>query len=307
MQISENCAPNFSMSLCPCRALLLTMLLSSGVVLAQEVGECEAQHSDCVSLMQRTGLTVKHGSPRARVDEAKSRNVTGQLEPVYANGAPVPLDANGNPVTYVFTTSTTTMSPFILNTSNLTVNEDDIGSVWGRIANETVIAGGPFGLQMQPADGAPPYNAPAPPPPTLEEVNATNATTELESLNLTLEEQLIANLSSLDDAEGKETLKPLKKKTLTKKMKEVREKASLDCQVGDWGPWSPCQIIGGDMTESKQISRMRNIVQNQLPGGKPCGLRYESALCEDSEDPLDVPGDTAHEFMQDGWSPMKDS
>ncbi|KAK3854867.1 hypothetical protein Pcinc_038688, partial [Petrolisthes cinctipes] len=51
---------------------------------------------------------------------------------------------------------------------------------------------------------------------------------------------------------------------------------SVDCEMSEWGPWSPCTHSCGP--ESLQ-QRSRNVVMGARGGGAPCGDRYQRRYC----------------------------
>ncbi|KAK3098047.1 hypothetical protein FSP39_015564 [Pinctada imbricata] len=63
---------------------------------------------------------------------------------------------------------------------------------------------------------------------------------------------------------------------LMKKKKCKMEKCPIDCEVGEWGPWTPCSSTCGDNGVQK---RRRKIIKRPKRGGISCPSRRAKRMC----------------------------
>lgn len=114
--------------------------------------------------------------------------------------------------------------------------------------------------------------APAPPPPYLSPVSVNVGTANKIGAGSAV---LLNTTTQPPDA----VIVAVKDPKVSPSMEQERAKAALDCMLSSWGAWSVCATMSGDLMSSREQTRSRQIIQNQQPGGKACGLVSESHVC----------------------------
>lgn len=114
--------------------------------------------------------------------------------------------------------------------------------------------------------------APAPPPPYLSQ----HSVNEKERNQLGLASAAITNTTTIAPAD---LIHPLTDTSLSTSEEAARQKAAMDCQLSDWGGWSTCDTVSGDIVSSTQATRSREVIQPPQPGGEVCGVLTESRVC----------------------------
>jgi len=63
---------------------------------------------------------------------------------------------------------------------------------------------------------------------------------------------------------------PVLSKAGAQEQRSERAAAAKDCLLSEWGDWSACEEFESDGMRSRTMARMKETVNPQLPGGKPC-------------------------------------